>query len=77
MNEYFDAVAEAISEVTGRPVATLAAAQSLRADLGIDSLQIWEVVVGIEEQLHLRIPDADIAKWQTVGDAVAYLEGRA
>lgn len=45
-------------------------------DLGADSLDIVELVMAIEEEWALEIPDDDAEKMQTVQDAVGYIEER-
>ena len=45
-------------------------------DLGADSLDIVELVMSIEEEFDLEIPDEDAEKIQTIGDAVSYLNER-
>jgi len=45
-------------------------------DLGADSLDIVELVMSMEEEFDLEIPDDDAEKIQTIGDAIAYLEER-
>jgi acyl carrier protein len=42
-------------------------------DLGIDSLDMLEIVMAFEEKYGLSIPDADIGKMQTVDDVVRYV----
>ncbi len=43
-------------------------------DLGADSLDIVELVMTIEEEFGVEIPDEDAEKIVTVGDAINYLE---
>jgi acyl carrier protein len=45
-------------------------------DLGADSLDIVELVMSMEEEFDIEIPDEDAEKIQTIGDAIAYLEER-
>lgn len=45
-------------------------------DLRADSLDIVEMVMKLEETFDLTIPDEDVEKLRTVGDAVAYVERR-
>ena len=42
-------------------------------DLGADSLNIVEIVMGIEEEYEIEIPDEDTEQLQTVGDLRNYL----
>lgn len=43
-------------------------------DLGADSLDIVELVMTIEEEFDIEIPDEDAERIATVGDAIAYVE---
>jgi acyl carrier protein len=43
-------------------------------DLGADSLDVVELVMGLEEEFDVEIPDEDAEKIATVGDAVAYID---
>ncbi|MGI6491621.1 MAG: acyl carrier protein [Peptococcaceae bacterium] len=43
-------------------------------DLGADSLDIVELVMALEEEFELEIPDEDAEKIRTVGDAVKYIQ---
>lgn len=43
-------------------------------DLGADSLDVVELIMRIEEELEIEIPDEEAEKLQTVADAVAYVE---
>jgi acyl carrier protein len=43
-------------------------------DLGADSLDIVELVMAMEEEFDLEIPDEDAEKIKTVGDATNYLK---
>ena len=45
-------------------------------DLGADSLDQVEVVMAIEEEFDIEIPDEDAEKLTTVGDAIKYIEGK-
>jgi len=43
-------------------------------DLGADSLDTVELVMALEEEFSVEIPDEDAEKITTVGDAVKYIE---
>jgi len=43
-------------------------------DLGADSLDVVEVVMQIEEECNLEIPDNEVEKLHSVGDIVFYVE---
>jgi acyl carrier protein len=46
-------------------------------DLKADSLAIVELVLALEEQFKVEIPDEDTEKIKTVGDAINYIKARA
>ena len=43
-------------------------------DLGADSLDTVELIMALEEEFNVEIPDEDAEKMTTVGDAVRYIE---
>lgn len=45
-------------------------------DLGADSLDIVELVMAMEEEFEIEIPDEDAEKLRTVQDVLNYLEGK-
>ncbi|MCX7876229.1 MAG: acyl carrier protein [Melioribacteraceae bacterium] len=47
---------------------------SFTNDLGADSLDIVELVMGFESAFNISIPDEDAEKISTVGDAINYLK---
>jgi acyl carrier protein len=46
-------------------------------DLGADSLDTVELIMALEEEFGLDIPDEDAEKMKTVGDALQYLKSNA
>lgn len=49
---------------------------AFKADLGADSLDLVELVMGLEEEFNISIPEADMVKILTVNDAVNYVTAR-
>jgi len=49
---------------------------TLSGDLGADSLDVVDVVMAIEEEFGIEVPDDDAPILKTVGDIVGYVEGR-
>ncbi|KEI01955.1 acyl carrier protein [Clostridium botulinum] len=45
-------------------------------DLGVDSLDIFEIVMEIEDEFDLEIPNEDIEDVKTVQDLVKYLDSK-
>ncbi|HSS38719.1 MAG TPA: acyl carrier protein [Polyangia bacterium] len=50
---------------------------SFSEDLKADSLAVVELVLALEEQFKLEIPDEDTEKIKTVGDAINYIKSHA
>ncbi len=46
-------------------------------DLGADSLDVVELVMGLEEEFDIEIPDEDAEKITTVQEAVTYIEDKS
>ena len=46
-------------------------------DLGADSLDTVELIMALEEEFNVEIPDEDAEKMKTVGDAIKYVEEKA
>ena len=46
-------------------------------DLDVDSLSMVEVAMAAEEKFGVKIPDDELPKLKTVGDAVSYIEKNA
>lgn len=53
------------------------AAASFVDDLGADSLDVVELVMGLEEEFDVEIPDEDAEKIATVDDAVKYIDEKS
>jgi acyl carrier protein len=47
---------------------------SIHDDLGADSLDAVEIIMGIEDEYNIEIPDEVAEKFLTVGDIVSYLK---
>lgn len=52
-------------------------AKTFTDDLGADSLAIVELVLALEEKFDVKIPDDEVDKIKTVGDAVSYIKNHA
>jgi acyl carrier protein len=69
-------VTDLIVEQLGVSRDEVVAKASFVDDLGADSLDIVELVMSLEENFDIEIPDEDAEKIQTIGDAIAYLKER-
>ena len=72
--EVFDKVKEIIVEQLGVAETAITPDASFIDDLGADSLDIVELIMALEEEFDLEIPDADAEKIVTVGDVVDYIK---
>ncbi|NLY93760.1 MAG: acyl carrier protein [Myxococcales bacterium] len=69
-------VKEIISQQLDVDIEQIQETSSFIDDLGADSLAIVELVLALEENFDIDIPDEDTEKIQTVGDAVNYIRQR-
>jgi acyl carrier protein len=67
-------VKDIISEQLGVKKEEIKPESSFIDDLGADSLDTVEVVMALEEEFGIEIPDEDAEKITTVGDSVKYIE---
>ena len=72
--EVFDKVKEIIVEQLGVAEDSVTTEASFIDDLGADSLDIVELIMALEEEFDMEIPDADAEKVVTVGDVVDYIK---
>lgn len=70
----FDNVKNIIVEQLGVDEDDVVMEASFIDDLGADSLDIVELIMALEEEFELEIPDSDAEKIVTVGDAVDYIK---
>ena len=66
-------VREIVAEQLERDVNEVTNAASLIDDLGADSLDIVELVMKMEEEFGIEIPDEEAEKIKTVNDVVQYI----
>lgn len=69
-------VKDIIVEQLGVDPEKVKAEASFIDDLGADSLDIVELVMAMEEEFDLEIPDEDAEKLKTVNDVVSYLASK-
>ena len=74
MSEIKEKVVEIIVDKLGVDAAEVKDEASFTNDLGADSLDTVELIMELEKQFDVTIPETDAEKIQTVGDAVAYIE---
>ena len=74
MSEIESKVRDIIVDKLGVDAAEVSAEKSFTGDLGADSLDTVELIMELEKEFGITIPDDDAEKIATVGDAVAYIE---
>ncbi len=75
--EVFDKVKEIIVEQLGVAENAVTEEASFIDDLGADSLDIVELIMALEEEFDIEIPDSDAEKVVTIGDVVDYIKDNA
>jgi len=70
-------LASILNEVADVAPADVSDEKSFTDDLDVDSLSMVEVAMAAEEQFGVKIPDDELPKLKTVGDAVRYIETNA
>ena len=75
MEGVFEKVRDVISEQLGvEDVEIITMDTTFIDDLGADSLDIVELIMALEEEFDVEIPEADAEKISTVGDVVEYIK---
>ncbi len=67
-------IKELVAENLGVDVSAITEKSSFKEDLGADSLDLFEMVMALEEEFGVEIPTEDLEKITTVGEVVAYIE---
>ena len=67
-------VTKIVAEQMGTDKAKITPETSFVNDLGADSLDTVELVMELEDEFDVSIPDEDAEKIQTVGQAIKYIE---
>ena len=76
MSEVFDRVKKVVVEQLGVDESEVTPESNFIDDLGADSLDVFQIVIAIEEQFDIEISDQDAEEIKTVGDAVKYIESK-
>ena len=72
--DIFNKVKEIIVEQLGTAETAVTLEASFIDDLGADSLDIVELIMALEEEFDMEIPDSEAEKIVTVGDVVDYIK---
>ena len=70
----FEKLQEIIAEVLNVDPEEITMDTTFVDDLGADSLDVFQIIMGIEEEFDIEIPNEDAEKIVTVGDAVEQIK---
>ncbi len=66
-----------VTDQLGVDKESLSPEANLLDDLGADSLDVVELVMALEEEFGIEVPDDDVENIRTIRDIVKYIEARA
>lgn len=72
----FEKVKEIVVEQLGVEEDEVTIESSFIDDLGADSLDIVELIMALEEEFDIEVPDEEAEKITTVGDVVEYIKSQ-
>ncbi|MCR5080611.1 MAG: acyl carrier protein [Treponema sp.] len=76
MDELFEKIQKLIADKLGQDVEKVTMEASFRGDLGADSLDTYELVYAIEEEMGVSIPDDKANEFETVKDAYDFIKSQ-
>lgn len=72
MNLY-ERLIEVVSQQLGADKSSLEPDTSFMDDLGADSLDVVELIIGVESEFDIDIPDEEVENLITIGDVIDYI----
>ena len=69
-------IKEIAADSLGSDVNEMTPETSFKEDLGADSLDLFEMVMALEEEFEVEIPTEDLENIRTIGDVENYLQNR-
>ena len=76
MDELFEKMKKLIAEKLGADEGKITLEASFRQDLGADSLDTYELVYAIEEEMGIKIEDEQANQFETVKDAYEFIKSQ-
>lgn len=67
---------EMLSEQLNCEASTITPETSFKDDLGADSLDLFELVMALEDEYNVEIPAEELTDLNTVGDVIEYLKNK-
>jgi acyl carrier protein len=77
MDEIEMKVKSVIAEKAGKSISDIRDDASFIEDLGLDSLDLVDMIMKLEEEFGISIPDEDLDKIRTVKDAINYIREKS
>ena len=77
MSDITDKVIAIVGDLLDVPKEEISRNSSFVDDLKADSLDIVELVMALEDEFEVKIPDEDYDKIKTVGNAIDYINGKS
>ena len=76
IKDMLEKMREIIAEQLNCDGETIGLDTSFKDDLGADSLDLFELVMAVEEEYGLEIPAEELSDVETVGDIIEYLKNK-
>ena len=70
----FEKIKNIIAEVLNVDADSITMESTFADDLGADSLDVFQIIMGVEEEFEIEIPNEEAEKIVTVGDAVEHIK---
>ena len=70
----FEKIKKIIAEVLNVDADSITMESTFGDDLGADSLDVFQIIMGVEEEFEIEIPNEEAEKIVTVGDAVEQIK---
>ena len=70
----FEKIKKIIAEVLNMDEDSITMDSTFADDLGADSLDVFQIIMGVEEEFEIEIPNEEAEKISTVGDAVEQIK---
>ena len=71
----FEKLQQIIADVLSVDLDEITPETTFKADLGADSLDVFQIIMAVEEEFGIEIPTEEAEKINTVGDAVEAIKG--
>ena len=70
----FDKITSILADQLGADASEMSMETNIARDLGADSLDVVELLMAINDEFGVEIPDEEIENLKTIGDVVEYIQ---